>query len=112
MLIMACKDHTAHPRALVRNEPHFQSTTTAGDPLPRSVERERRTIEEAHRASTALAIAVISGMLRTDRAFKRTHKKGEKRGLLPLNQVQIFGLEAAIDLLHHHVDTFSSENGG
>jgi hypothetical protein len=109
---MAFMDHTARSRASVRKEPESHPTTTADVPLPRSADQERRRTDESRRAHTALAVAVMEGMLKSHQAFKKAHPKGKKRGLLPLNAVQIFGLEAAIDLLHQHVDPLNPEKSG
>jgi hypothetical protein len=112
MLIMASIDHTARIRALVRNEPKSKSTSTVGKTLPRGEERERQRAYESRRAGTALAVAVIEGMLKTDSTFKQMHQNGAQSGLLPLNPVQLIGLENAIDLLHHYVDILSPGKSG
>jgi 2,3-bisphosphoglycerate-independent phosphoglycerate mutase len=110
---MASIDHTARLRHLVRNEPKSKSTSTFDRPPHQgSVERERRQAHESQRASTALAVAVIEGMLKTHSTFKKTHKNGDRSGLLPFNAVQLIGLESAIEILHQHVDTLSSEVSG
>jgi hypothetical protein len=109
---MACMDHTARSRAPVCNEPNPDPLSTAGVPLPRSADQERRTLLESRRANTALALAVIQGMLKNHKACKRKPRTGEKPGTRPLNAVQVFGLEAAIDLLHHYADTLNPENSG
>jgi hypothetical protein len=110
---MASLNHTAPAHPLVRNEPKSKSTSSVDDPFHlRSAERERRQTHASQQASTALAVAVIEGMLKTHRAFKQAHDSGERMGLLPLNPVQRIGLETAIDLLHHYVDTLSPETSG
>jgi hypothetical protein len=110
---MASIDHTARIRHLVRNEPKSKSTSTVDRPLHQgSAERERRQAYESQRASTALAVAVLEGMLKTNSTFKKTHRNGDRCGLLPLNAVQLIGLETAIEILHQHVDTLSSEVSG
>jgi hypothetical protein len=107
---MASRDHTARVCHLVRNEPKSESTSKVDRLLQQErAERERRQACESQRASTALALAVIEGMLKTPSSFKKTHKSG---GRLPLNPVQRIGLETALDLLRHHVDTLSSEISG
>ncbi|GLQ48401.1 hypothetical protein GCM10007862_34520 [Dyella lipolytica] len=63
-------------------------------------------------AGTALAVAVIEGILEKHSAFKREQKSGESGGFLPLNPVQLNGLNAAIYFLHHYVDTLTPELGG
>jgi hypothetical protein len=55
---------------------------------------------------------VIEGILHTHRAFKKKHKNGEKSGLLPLNPVQLNGLNAALYFLRQYVDTLTPEQGG
>jgi hypothetical protein len=55
---------------------------------------------------------VLEGLLQTHRAYKRKHKNGEKSGLLPLNPIQVNGLNAALYFLRQYVDTLTSEQGG
>ncbi|GLQ47942.1 hypothetical protein GCM10007862_29930 [Dyella lipolytica] len=66
----------------------------------------------ARMAGTALAVAVIEGILEKHSAFKREQENGESSGFLPLNPVQLNGLNAAIYFLHHYVDTLTPELGG
>jgi hypothetical protein len=109
---MASEDHTGRARVQVRNEPKSKSTPSVGETLLRNAERERRMTYESEKAGTALALAVIEGMLKTHGTFKQTDQRGEMRGLLPLNPVQLIGLETAIDLLHHYAGTLSPEIRG
>jgi hypothetical protein len=112
-LIMASMDHTAHARLLVRSEPKSKSTLTVDAPLSAlSDERERRRTCETQRAGAALAIAVMDGLLKNHHALKRAHTSDKSGDLLPLNPVQRIGLETAIDLLHHYVDTLTPGRGG
>jgi hypothetical protein len=113
MLIMASIDHTARSRPLVRNEPKSKPTSTIEAPLNRlSEERERRQACEATRAGAALAIAVMEGMLKNHRAYEQALTRDKRTGHLSLNPVQYIGLETAIDLLHHYVDTLPLGRGG
>ncbi|MBM7131870.1 hypothetical protein [Dyella mobilis] len=66
----------------------------------------------SRRAGSALAVAVIEGLRRTHEQFVKTHPDGKRVGLLPLNPVQLIGLENAIDLLCEYVDTLTPEGGG
>jgi hypothetical protein len=110
---MASRDHTARAYLLVRNEPKAESTSSIDDSLsPLSVEPMWRQTYASKRAGSALAIAVIEGMLKTHRQFARANKDGKRMGLLPLNTVQLIGLETAIDLLQQYVDTLDPEISG
>jgi hypothetical protein len=110
---MASRDHTAHARLLVRNEPNSESTASAGESShPLGAEQMWQQTWTSKRAGTALAVAVIEGMLKTHRKFQQANPGGKRLGLLPLNPVQLIGLEAAIDLLHHYVDMLDSEASG
>jgi hypothetical protein len=110
---MASTNHTARVRRLVRNEPNSKSTASVGAPvLARESERERRQRYVERIADTALALAVIDGMLRTSEAFKQANKEGTRLGLLPFNAVQIIGLTTATEILHHYADMLRSERGG
>jgi hypothetical protein len=112
-LIMASRDHKAHARHLVRNEPKSKSTLTIDAPVNAvTEEQERRRACDSQRAGAALAIAVMEGMLKNHRALKQAHTHGKSTGHLPLNPVQCIGLETAIDLLHHYVDTLTPGRGG
>jgi hypothetical protein len=113
MLIMASRDHTAHARLWVRNEPNSESTASAGE-SSHSLDAEQmgQQAYASKRAGAALAVAVIEGMLKTHRKFQRANPGGKRLGLLPLSPVQLIGLEAAIDLLHHYVDVLDSEVSG
>jgi hypothetical protein len=110
---MASIDHTARSSHLVRNEPKSRSTSTVDVPLsPMSAERERQQACESKRAGTALAIAVMEGILKSHRAYQRVRRDGAKADLSPLNPVQLIGVEIGIDLLHHYVDTLTLARGG
>jgi hypothetical protein len=77
-----------------------------------SEERERRRTCKTQQAGAALAIAVMDGLLKNHRAAMQTHGSDNKPSRLSLNPVQRIGLETAIDLLHHYVDTLTPGRGG
>jgi hypothetical protein len=113
MLIMASMNHTAPARPLVRKEPHRESTSRVGDPPHLAeVRQERRHGDKPQQISTALAVAEIEGMLKTDHAFQQARLEGKRTRILPLNPVQYMVLEATLDLLRQHVDTLKSEASG
>jgi hypothetical protein len=107
---MASMDHTARARLLVRS-PHISESAHPVEDSPpllgEAVDRWR-TIE-SRRAGIGLAIAVIEGMLKTHHRYERAHPEGNKSGLLPLNPVQLVGLEGATDLLYRYLGTLSPE---
>jgi hypothetical protein len=110
---MASSDHTTRVRLVVRNEPNSKSTSSRdGKPPRRGSDEESHQAYVAKVADTALAVAVLEGMLQTHEAFRKKYKNGEKSGLLPFNTVQLIGLTAAIDLLHQHVDMLALEQRG
>ena len=110
---MVSRDHTARLHPSVRQESATPSTFSIDGMLyPLSLERVRRLTNLQRLAGTALAGAVIDGILHTHRAFKKKHKNGEKSGLLPLNRVQLNGLNAALYFLRQYVDTLTPEQGG
>jgi hypothetical protein len=101
------------PRTPFRNEPKSKSTSTIDVPVNVvTEEQEQRRACDPRRAGTALAIAVMEGMLKHHRALKQAHTQGKSTDALPLNPVQYIGLETAIDLLHHYVDTLTPGRGG
>jgi hypothetical protein len=113
MLIMASMDHTARLRLLAKNKPNSKSSSSVDDLADASdARREQRQTYASLRAGSALAVAVIEGMLRTHHTFEQTRHDDKRVGLLPLNPVQLIGLETAIDLLYHYVDTLTPEGGG
>jgi hypothetical protein len=107
---MASIDHTARPRLLVPTGP--KSKWINGKLYPLSAEQEKRQGYASKLAGTALAVAVIEGMLKTDSTFKDNHPRGEPNGLLPFNLVQVNGLKAALYFLHRYVDTLHPETSG
>jgi hypothetical protein len=110
---MASMDHTTRSCPPVHHEPTSQATPSVdGPPNTRGGGQERRWMNASEQASAALAITVMEGMLKTHHARKRAHPDGKPMGFLPLNPVQRIGLETAIDLLHHYVDTLTPEEGG
>ncbi|GLQ98156.1 hypothetical protein [Dyella mobilis] len=110
---MTSMDHTAASRHLVPIEPKSKSASSVDDARrAERAERERRQSYASQRAGTALAVAVIEGLLKAHRISKYAGDTGKRTNLLPLNPVQQIGLETAIDLLHLHVDTLSHEGGG
>ena len=110
---MAFMDHTAHARLLVRNEPKSKHTLTVDAPLTAlSEQRERQRTCDTQRAGAALAIAVMDGLLKNHRAAMQAHGSGKTPSRLSLDPVQRIGLETAIDLLHHYVDTLTPGRGG
>jgi hypothetical protein len=107
---MASANHTSHVRLLVRKQPKSKSTATVDDTPPtRGSKQERRKLYVSRIADTALALAVIEGMLKTHEAFIKAKKAAVQDGLLPLNAVQIIGLTTAIDFLHQYADSLSPE---
>jgi hypothetical protein len=103
---MASMDHTARAHLLVRDESFSESTQSVeGSPQFLGEAPERSRTVESCRAGIGLAIAVIEGMLKTHRRYELAHPEGEKSGLLPLNPVQLVGLEGAIDLLYRYLGT-------
>jgi hypothetical protein len=110
---MACKHDTAHVRRLVRNKSNSTSTSSVGAPvLARESERKRRQLYVERVADTALALAVIEGMLKTHEAFKQANEEGTRSGLLPFNAVQVIGLTSAMEKLHHYADMLLAEQRG
>ncbi|GLQ97714.1 hypothetical protein [Dyella mobilis] len=110
---MTFMDHTAPSCRWVQKDPKSKSTSSVDDArLSESAERERRQSYASQQAGTALAVAVIEGLLKAHRISKHAGETGKRTGLLPLNPVQQIGLETAIDLLHLHVDTLTPEGGG
>ena len=110
---MAFTDHTAHARLWVRSEPKSKPIPAISSALDAAGdERERRRVCELHRAGAALAIAVMDGLLQNHRASRQSHAENKRMSLLSLNGAQCFGLETAIDLLHHYVDTLTPGRGG
>jgi hypothetical protein len=110
---MASTNHTARPNPLVPPQPKRKSTSSFDDPPPPAgVKQERRSSDTPQWARAALAVAVMEGMLKTHHAIKQAKPEGKRKRVLPLNPVQLIGLEAAIDLLHHDVDTLSPQMTG
>jgi hypothetical protein len=110
---MASMDHTARDCLLAQNEPISNSAQSVEDsPQPLGEAQKRWRTVESCRAGIGLAIAVIEGMLKTHHRYEQAHPEREKSGLLPLNPVQLVGLESAIDLLHGHLDKLSAEASG
>jgi hypothetical protein len=110
---MACTDHTARVRRLVRNELKSESTSSVGAPiLARESDRKRRQLYVSRIADTALALAVIDGVLNKHEALAHASQDGMQQGLPPLDAVQIIGLSAAMELLHHYADILRTENSG
>jgi hypothetical protein len=108
---MAFQDHTARACPLAPKEPISESSSPGGDvPLhPTGTAPERRFNDEYQRATTELAIAVIEALLRSHRQARQARAEGRSSAPLPLDAVQRFGLETALELLHHHVDTLVPE---
>jgi hypothetical protein len=110
---MASMDHTTRSCPPVHHEPLSQTTPSVdGPPNTRGAGQERRWTYASRRAGAALAVAVMNGMLKTHHTRKRAKPDGKPMECLPLNPVQRLGLETAIDLLHHYVDTLTPEEGG
>jgi hypothetical protein len=110
---MASMDHTAHACLLAQNEPISDSTQSVEDsPQPLGEAQKRWRTYESCRAGIGLAIAVIEGMLKTHRLYEQAHPEGTKSGLLPLNPVQLVGLENAIELLYRYLGTLSPQEVG
>ncbi|GLQ98254.1 hypothetical protein [Dyella mobilis] len=110
---MTYTNHTAPPRRWVPKDPKSKLTSSVDDArLAERAERERRQSYASQQAGTALAVAVIEGLLKAHRISKHAGDTGKRTHLLPLNPVQQIGLETAVDLLHHHVDMLSHEGGG
>jgi hypothetical protein len=110
---MASSDHTARVHPSACKGPASPSTFPVGRIIyPLSAERERLLTNLQRLSGSAFAATVLEGLLQTHRAYKRKHKNGEKSGLLPLNPIQVNGLNAALYFLRQYVDTLTSEQGG
>jgi hypothetical protein len=110
---MVFVDHTTRSCPQVHDEPISQATPSVdGPPGIQGEGQERRWTYASRRAGVALAVAVMNGMLKTHHTHKRANRDGKRTEFLPLNPVQRIGLETAIDLLNHYVDTLTPEEGG
>ena len=111
---MAYTHDTARPCPLDRNDPISESPSPAVDvPLhPAGAEHDPWFNVEYQRAITKLVVAVLKGILKEHYKCKDTSICAKREGLLPLNPVQRMGLENAIELLHHYVDTLPPPEGG
>jgi hypothetical protein len=110
---MAFMNHTARVSPLPRNEAISESASPEPDvPLhPAGAEPERPFNYVYERASTELALAAIEALLRSNREARQARDEGKHSGPLPLDPVRRIGLETAVELLHHYVDTFPPESG-
>jgi hypothetical protein len=108
---MAFQDHTARVCPLAPKAPISESSSREVDvPLhPTGAAPERRFNDEYQQATTELAIAVIEALLRSQRQARQVRAEGRSSAPLPLDAVQRFGLETALELLHHYVDTLTPE---
>jgi hypothetical protein len=108
---MAFQDHTARACPLAPKEPFSESSSPGLDvPLHLTgAASERRFNDKYQQATTELAIAVIEALLRSQRQARQVRAEGRSSAPLPLDAVQRFGLETALELLHHHVDTLTPE---
>jgi hypothetical protein len=106
---MVFQDHTARVCPLAPKEPISESSSRGVGVLlhPAGAASERRFNDKYQQATTELAIAVIEALLRSQRQARQVRAEGRSSAPLPLDAVQRFGLETALELLHHYVDTLT-----